>query len=53
MFKKKKKSKCSLLSLVQLFVIPVDSPGSSGTLQAKDTGLGSHALLQGIFLTHR
>ena len=42
-----------LLSLVQLFVIPVDSPGSSGTLQAKDTGLGSHALLQGIFLTHR
>ena len=48
------KLKCYWLSRVQLFCDPLQwrLPGSSvhGILQAKNTGVGSHSLLQGIFL---
>ena len=46
---------CYLLSHVRLFATPWTAalPGSSvhGDSPGKDTGLGCHALLQGIFLT--
>ena len=44
---------CSVLSPVWLFVTPCSLPGSSDpwNFPGKSTGVGSHFLLQGIFLT--
>ena len=45
------KSNCSSLSLVQLFVTPMDCSLCSWNSPGKNTGLGCHSLLQGIFST--
>ena len=50
-----RKIKCESLSHVQLFANPIHCslPGSSarGDSPLKNTGVGSHALLEGIYLT--
>ena len=41
----------SHFSQVQLFVTPVDHSPPGSSVHGKNTGVGCHALLQGIFLT--